>query len=424
MELPLPYGRSPRRVSLPDDAVVVSPADLPPISDPRHALRCMLRKPIGTPALREIAKGKRTVTIVINDVTRPTPTGLLIGEILPELAAAGIREEEITLLVATGNHRPNTPDELRSMLGDELAIRLRWVNHDCEDPSGLVLIGQTRRGLPVEVNRLVAEADLTILTGMITPHQTAGYSGGRKGIMPGVAGVKSLQQHHSFPLRSERPVSGQMKGNPFHEEAVAAARIAGVDFIVNVVKNTCGDIVGVVAGELEQAHEAGVEICARAWVVTLPAAPAIVLVTPGGYPKDIDLHQTQKAVAAVEPVLRPGCPIVVMAACPDGAGKFGSALASALTPQEVIDRFYRAGFSAGEHTSKAYMWARVLAKHPVFVVTDGISRTELESMFFNTATSLEHALAQARRIAPEPGYLLVVPFACDCMVRLREDHQS
>jgi len=162
--------------------------------------------------------------------------------------AGGIYDDQVVIVVANGHHRATSQEELKDILGPDLARRLKIINHDSMDGSNVVFVGTTEKGLPIYVNRYVAEAELKILTGIITPHQVAGYSGGRKSLVPGVAGYETIRKHHSYPTRSLLPVMGMMKGNTFHEEAVAGARLVGADFILNVVKNAGGDITAVVAG--------------------------------------------------------------------------------------------------------------------------------------------------------------------------------
>mgnify|MGYP002621983355 CR=1 FL=1 len=413
-EIRIPYGESYKSVRAPKGAAVIRPKDLPPLADPRAEIARVLREPIDSPPLREICRGKDSVAIVINDITRPSPSDLFVEEMLKEMAAAGVRDEQITLVVALGNHRPNTEEELRSMVGEEVFSRLRIINHDCYDENNLVSLGVTKRGLPIVVNRIVAEASVKILTGIITPHQSAGYSGGRKSIMPGVAGIKALQSHHSFPIRPSHPVMGQMEGNPFHEEALEAAERVGVDFIVNAVKNSKKEIVAVVAGHLRTAHEAGVRICENSWKVSVGRLYDIVVVSPGGYPKDIDLHQSQKAIAAAEVVTRKGGVIILVAECRDGAGKFAERLAEANDPQEVIDAFERQGFTP-DHSSKAYMLARALKNHHVILVDPRIDRELVEAMFFRYAATLDEALEMARGLAGDSAEALFIPHAVDCI---------
>lgn len=396
MNYQIPYGKGLLNFELevPVDVLVVKPLDR--VSDEREAVRDAIRNPIGTDRLVNLAAGKKNAVIVINDITRPAPSKLFVEEIAKELNESGISDSSITLLVATGNHRPNTEDELKEMVGDENFIRFSIINHNSSDPSQLIYLGKTKRGMDIEVNRLIVEADLTITTGIITPHQTAGFSGGRKSIVPGVAGLKSLMQHHSFPIRSEEPVMGIMENNRFHEEAVEAARKVGVDFIVNVVKNNRGEIVSTVAGDLEEAHEAGVNICRRAWELEVPHLYDITIVSPGGYPKDFDMHQSQKALASAEIITKQGGAIILAAECPDGIGSFGKLLSESRDPQEVIDRFKQSGFESNNHSSKAYMYARALLKHNVYFISHYLDQNELKKMFFSPSESIQQAYRNAK----------------------------
>lgn len=420
----LPYGHSFVEFAIPDFATVVEPDNLPPVRDEHAAIRLAFDNPFGTVRLREIAKDKRTATIVINDITRPCPSQLFVEAILGELGAAGIHDDDVTILVATGNHRPNTREELEGMLSPALCNRLRIVNHDGSETGDLVNVGTTGRGVPVEVNRLAVDADLTIITGNISPHQTAGFSGGRKSIMPGIASHFALRTHHSYPVRSLTPVMGELDNNAFHDEAVEAARMVGVDFMVNSVRNSRGEIVAIVAGDLEEAHLHGVEMCKTAWQVTVKKQADISLVSAGGYPKDIDLHQAQKAMAAAELITKDGGPIIIVAECSDGTGKFAKALLRAATPQEVIDRFFAEGFQADEHTSKAYMFARAAIKHPIFIVSKLLPADAIEAMFMSCFTTVEAAVEAALPLAGENPSMVIAPHAVDCIFSVNIPEQK
>jgi nickel-dependent lactate racemase len=420
MSYHIPYGKGQLRFELevPVDELVVKP--LKRVPDERKAVQEAIRNPFGTDRLVNLAAGKQNAVIVINDITRPAPSQLFVEEIARELNESGISDSAITLLVATGNHRPNTTDELIEMVGEHNFKRFTIVNHSATDPSQLVYLGQTRRGLDIEINRLVTEADLTITTGIITPHQTAGFSGGRKSIVPGVAGEKSLMQHHSFPIRSEEPVMGVMENNRFHEEAVEAARTVGVDFIINVVKNNHGEIVAVVAGDLEEAHEAGVRICRQTWELEVPDLYDITIVSPGGYPKDFDMHQSQKALASAEIITKPGGSIILVAECLDGIGSFGKLLTESRDPQDVIDRFKRSGFESNNHSSKAYMYARALLKHNIYFISHVLDPLELKKMFFCPSETIEEAYSNAKMKCLGSPSVALLPYAVDCLLKVRQ----
>jgi nickel-dependent lactate racemase len=267
--------------------------------------------------------------------------------------------------------------------------------------------------MPVYVNSSYAKADLKILTGLITPHQSAGFSGGRKSVVPGIAGIETIQIHHSFPIRPEGPVMGIIEDNAFHEEAVAAARLAGADFIVNVIKNFRNEVVAAVAGDLEEAHMHGVSICEKSWVRKFHKAYDVVFVSPGSYPKDIDLHQSQKAMAVAEQITKPGGTIVLIAECSHGIGKFGGILKRADSVDVVIKDFHTKGFSA-DHSSKAYMIARAIKKHRVILVTTGIPVAELSEMFIEAYASLDEAASAALDKYENPS-ILCIPYAGECI---------
>jgi nickel-dependent lactate racemase len=416
MQVTLPYGRSGVTITLPDGSAITYPCQLPAVPDLGAEIRHAMAAPIGSPPLREVAAGKRDAAIVVNDITRPAPSREMLGSVLEELRAAGIPETAVTVVIATGNHRPNSADEIARMIGDDFAVRLRVINHNCEDESALTTVSAPGVDIPVRVSRHVAAASLRILTGLIAPHQAAGYSGGRKSICPGVAALETIARQHSFPVRPYGPAMGWMKGNPFHEVALAVARTVGVDFILNVVKNCKGEVVHAVAGHLEAAHEAGVAVCEESWMTAFPRTYDVVIVTPGGFPRDIDLHQSQKAMSTAELVAADGAVIVLLAACADGIGKFAAWLKGAASPQAVIDRFRREGFTR-EHSSKAFLCARALAKHRVVVACDGIARGDLEAMFFTPAAGPQAAVDAALQMKPG-GSVLVLPYAVDCVPKV------
>lgn len=417
MNIEIPYGKTVKVLEKPASADLLLPNDMKALKNPSEEIRKQIRNPTRSARLANICKGKESVVIVINDITRPSPTDLFVEEILTELGKVEIKDEQITLVVATGNHRPNTDQELKSMVGEKVFNRLKIINHDCENPENLVSFGHTKRGLPIVINRIVAEASVRILTGIITPHQSAGYSGGRKSIMPGVGGIEALTKHHSFPIRSYDPILGQMVNNPFHEEALEAAQHVGVDFIINAVKNSKKEIVSIVAGDLVQAHEKGVRICDESWKVKVKHQYDIVVTSPGGYPKDFDLHQSQKAVAAAEVITKQGGVIILVAECRDGIGKFDRWLIEAKNPQEVIDAFSRVGFTP-DHSSKAFMFARALKNHHIILVDPMIDQELVENMFFKYSRTLEEALELARQLVKDPANILLFPHAIDSIPTL------
>jgi nickel-dependent lactate racemase len=303
------------------------------------------------------------------------------------------------------------------MIGERLCARLRIVNHDCEDRSRLSFVDKTGSGFPVWIHSDYCRAEVKVLTGVIAPHHGPGYSGGRKSLIPGIAGLETIRRFHSFPINPYGPAMGLMAGNPMHECAVEGARMAGVDFIVNVVTNSAGEVVQAVAGDLVAAHEAGVETCAAHWTLDLPQRYDVVIVAPGGYPRDINLHQSQKAMSVAETVVAEGGTIVLIAECREGVGKFGPWLVEAASPRAVIERFEREGFT-GSSSFKAFYCARALDKHTVIVACSGIEREELQQMFFVPAASPQSAVDAALAAAGPQASVLVLPYAVHAVPRV------
>ncbi len=273
-------------------------------------------------------------------------------------------------------------------------------------------LGVTAGGVEVSVDRFYAESDLKILTGCIAPHQFAGFSGGRKSVIPGIAGIEAVRRHHSFPIRPERISLGRLEGNRFHEEALAAARISGADFIVNSVDNAGRELVQCVAGDLEAAFMEGVKTSRKVWEVRIPVTPKIVVVSPGGYPRDFDLHQSQKALGCCELVLPPGGGVVLCAECPDGAGKPGVLLKNAASPDEVIADFLQNGLRPNGN-GKAYMIARAARQYRIALAGSRIPQQDLRSMFLDGYETVGEALSVMLRRFGADAPVLVIPHASE-----------
>ncbi len=408
----IPVGQRKIEVMVPNLMGVIDAAPIPGVPDTRAEIRRAIQNPISSPRLHDIAKGKKSAAIIVNDITRPYPGGPMILELAAELALAGFKDQDIFLVVAYGNHRKNTEAECRGMFGDEAVNRFRIVHHDAADPSRLVTIGKTSQGVPVQINKEFMEADVKIATGCITPHASAGFSGGRKSVMPGISGMDGLKRHHSFPIRPRDPRMGWLEDNPFHIEALAVARTAGVSFIVNAVENGERQLVSAVAGDLDAAHLAGVEVCKKIWAVTVPEKPDVVLVSPGGYPRDFDLHQSQKAVSCAELICKPGGRIILCAEAKDGVGKFGGRMKEAAHPQEVVDQFEREGFQA-DSSSKAYMWCRGLLNYSVAVAGSCVGKEELSQLFMDGFDTIQEAVDDAYAKYGKDATFLVIPQAAE-----------
>ncbi len=401
-------------VDVPNLIKEVHPVGVAGVEDPVREIRRAIQHPIGTKRLSELARGKRSAAIVVNDITRPYPGQIMIEQIAEELHLAGLTDEQILLVIAYGNHRKNTQEELAAKYGESTLRRFRIEHHEANNPEKLVFLGHTEGGMPVQLNKAFCAAEVKILTGCIAPHQMAGFSGGRKSVMPGIAGIDSLKIHHSLPIRPAVTSSGWLDGNRFHTEAMAAARMAGVDFIVNSVDNEKRELVQCVAGDLEAAYMQGVEVSRRVWTVSIPRKPDVVIVSPGGFPRDFDLHQSQKAIGCAEMICREGGMIILCAECRDGSGKPGKVLQEASSAQEVIDRFVRYGYSP-DAVSKAFMLARATTSFRVAVAQSCIPPRDLNEMFLEGYATVEEAIGAALRDYGEDALFLAVPHASEIM---------
>jgi len=396
----MPYGKKIIKFKIPKKNLVftIAPNYVKGARDEESEIRKALQNPIGCDSLSEIARKKAgKAVIVINDITRPTPSYKLVPPLLDELNKGGIKDNDICIIVATGSHRGNTIKELEQMLSLEVIKRVHVVNHDYSNQEMLKYIGKTKRGVPIELNRVFCNANIKILTGTIAPHQSAGFSGGRKSVLPGIAGKESLIIHHSYPLRLKGPAMGRIRKNYFSEEAIEASRTVGVDFILNVVQNSKKEIVKAVAGDLIETWLEGVKWARKIHEVSVPRVrPEVVIASPGGFPRDINLYQTQKAIAPVEIIVKEGGTIIVSSECIKGIGggkNFYNWLNEANNIKEVIERFKSEGYN--ESSNKAFLYARALKKAEIIIVTKNISTKILNNIFLKRANTVEEAVQEA-----------------------------
>jgi nickel-dependent lactate racemase len=343
MLVELPFGRELLPVEVPDGARVLKPAPVEPLADETSAVLESLRNPIAGPPLRERVRAGRSIAIVISDITRPVPNRLLLEPLLAELSAAGVRDRDVTIVNGTGLHRSNTPDELGEMLGAELAARFRIVQHVARDRSTLVEVGRSR-GVPVELCRAYVEADVRIVTGFVEPHLFAGYSGGAKGVMPGVAGADIVMSNHGAPnlahLKARWCVT---QGNPVFEEIQRIVDLCPPHFLLNVTLDPERRLTGVFAGDLAAAHAAAIEQAARQYKVALHHPYDIVVTTNMGYPPDTTLYQSVKGMSVAAEAVREGGSILLVAGCEEGIGSkdYEEGLRAAASPKALLERILR-----------------------------------------------------------------------------------
>lgn len=418
MIITVPYGAGSISADIPDSirVSIVSPecARLEGSDDER--IEEALDKPIGTSRLEEMVRPLDQVLIIVNDHTRPGPNREIVRGLLSRLAKAGIRDSNIRFICATGSHRAPTDEEMRRIVGDDVTERYEIVLHDCRNKDNLFLLGNAN-GLDIWLNKALLNADFIVATGLITPHHTAGFSGGRKSVLPGVAGFDTLKVHHSLPMRPYYPAMGMIERNVFHETAVQAAKMARVRFIVNAVQDMKKQNVCFVAGDLEQAHAEGMRICRELNTVNIPWLADVVVVSPGGYPRDSDLYQAQKGLAVAETLVRPGGTMILCANGELGVGEglFPQWMKEGGSPQEIIDRYRREGFNVGNN--KAFMYARALLRGKVLVVSDKLDAVELKEMFMDWSSDLQTALDRVISEYKNPK-VIVLPMAVSAIPRV------
>lgn len=398
MEVLLDFGREGLKVDLPDRNVVkilrYRPAE--PLADPQAVLRDRLESPRATPPLAELAKGKRSACIAICDITRPVPNAFILSELLPTLEKAGISRDRILILIATGLHRPNLGSELEEIVGRWVMENYRIENHHGQDLGEHVYLGDSPRGVPIWIDRRWVEAELKIAVGLIEPHFMAGYSGGRKLICPGLAGVPTVRAWHS-PRFLEHPLarSGVLAGNPVHEENTWIARRAGCDFTVNVVLDEKRRIVHVEAGEMEAAFQAGVEVVDRMVRDTVPEPVDIVVTTSAGYPLDATFYQSVKGMVAAEPIVKPGGTVILAAEMSEGIGspEFAQIFAENRSLEEFLERISSTDYFRIDQWQLEEM-AKVKRKARIVVVGKGLPADRLRQLFVEPAGSVEEAVAE------------------------------
>jgi len=418
MTITVPYGKASISAELSDDVrvTVVDPACEKPSGTVEELIEAALDSPIGTPRLEEMATKDSKVLIVVNDHTRPGPNKQIVSALLKRLHGAGVPSENIRFICATGSHRAPTDAEMRSIVGDEVVDSYEIIMHDCRKSEDLVSFGETH-GLEIVLNKAVTEADLLITTGLIAPHHTAGFSGGRKSILPGITGLQTLKTHHSLPMRPYNPSMGIIEGNTFHDVALAAAKLAGVKFILNAVQDVKKQNVLFVAGDLEQAHQAGMDACREFNSVYLPALADVVVASPGGYPRDSDLYQAQKGLSVEELLVRQGGTMILCANGELGIGEglFPQWMKEGESPEAIIERYRKEGFNVGNN--KAFLYARALLRGRVIIVSDKLDKDELDEMFLGWAPNLQTALDQALAEYDDP-LVTVLPRAVNMIPRV------
>jgi len=392
MRIKLAYGKTGLPIELDDslDVTVVEPVFVPALPDPAAAVRAALGSPIGSPPLRDLVRPGMRVGVVFSDITRPAPSPLLLGAVLDVLdAVPGV---EATLFNALGTHRPNTEAELRTMLGDAIFERRRIVQNDTFDAATQVRVGVTSQGHETWLNAELMRCDLKVLTGFIEPHLFAGFSGGGKAILPGLAGQRTvLGNHDAGMVGHPKAIWGTTRGNPVWEEIREVAGQAGRLFLLNVTLNRDKAVTGVFAGDLDRAHAEGCAFVKRSAMVAVPRPFDIVVTTNSGYPLDINLYQSVKGMRAADQVVRPGGAIIMATSCWDGIpehGLYGTLLRQSRSPRELLDRITAPGFLEQDQW-QAHIQALIQQKAEIYVRSDGLTDDQIRGALLEPCRRVE-----------------------------------
>lgn len=394
MEYCFGFGKSQVSVKLPEKNVLgyLMPNQITEIPDSKQEIKRALDNPTGSLHLKELVKPGEKIVIITSDITRPMPSKLVLPILLEELYRAGITDQSITIVFGLGTHRPQTEQEKRYLVGDDILERIYCVD---SDPKDCVRLGSTTSGTPVDIFRLVAEADRRICLGNIEYHYFAGYSGGAKALMPGVSTKAAIQANHRRMVEEDAR-AGKLKGNPVRADIDEVANFLSIDFILNVVLDEKKNVVKAVAGHYIEAHREGCRFLDSLYQVKIPQTADIVITSAGGYPKDINLYQAQKALDNAKYAVKPGGIIILVATCKEGLGEdtFEQWMLEATEPHDLIQRI-QLNFQLGGH--KAAAIAMVLETVKIFLVSE--MKADLVKKLFmepyaEVQTALDAALGQ------------------------------
>lgn len=419
----LPYGKEKLTLELSEDelkGVLTSQTHEYTVEkSEKELVEEALTEPIGTPTLQELAQDKEEIVIISSDHTRPVPSHVTMPILLDEIRS-GNPDAEITILVATGFHRASTEEELRDKYGDEIVDNERIINHDCRDEDSLVEIGTLPSGGDLILNQLAVEADLLVAEGFIEPHFFAGFSGGRKSILPGVASKKTVLANHCAEfVGHDHARTGILDGNPMHEDMLYAAEEAGLDFILNVAINEEKQVINAFAGHYQEAHLEGCDFVTK--LAGAESKPAdIVVTTNGGYPLDQNIYQSVKSMTAAEATCNENGVIIIASECSDGHGGEGfyRTFAEAETVPEVMEEIeVRDRNETVPDQWESQVLARILLQFEVIMVTDA-PRKMVEDMHMKWAPDIDEAVRMAKEIVDNnhPG-ITVIPDGVSVIVK-------
>jgi nickel-dependent lactate racemase len=406
----LPYGRTDVCVRIPARNFLgsVNPKDLPAAGDARAEIERALANPIGSKRLGEIVKPECKVAIVDDDATRHAPSDIMLLPVLAELNAAGVKDEQVMVIFGCGTHRAVTDEEAKRLLGEDAFKRVKAVSHDCR-ATDLAHVGKTKtHGNNIFLNRVFSEAEVKILLGDVGFHYYAGYGGGRKSVLPAVAGEETIKHNHAM-LLNPNARTGILQGNPVHEDMTEAARLAKVNFIVNTIANSKGEIVKAFAGDLEQAFAEAVKACDEMYRVTVDRRADIVVASPGGYPADMNLFQAYKALDNALAIVKRGGVVILVAECAEGHGNqvFYDWM-QRLGDLKNVEREIKRNFVLGGH--KAYYLLKALQSHTIILVSSLPDYYAQNVFKVKTSRAVNDALTEALKTAGSAAKVWAMPY--------------
>ncbi|MCK8824200.1 nickel-dependent lactate racemase [Fuchsiella alkaliacetigena] len=417
METLLKYGKKKLHLEIADQNYLgtLNPVEVEGVANPLAEVQRALDEPIGSERLRKLVNAEDQVVILASDITRPAPSHILLPPIIEELNEAGVNDEQIKVIFGLGVHRKQTEEEQKKLVGADIYERIECIDHDIDD---CVDVGVTERGTEIAIFSKVLEADFLIATGNLEFHYYAGFSGGAKALAPGVASRKTIKRNHQHSLNPQAK-AGLTSGNPIREDLEEIGDMVGIDFMVNAILNSRKEAVKVVAGEITKAHRQGVDYINDIFRLQIDELADIVVVSPGGAPKDIDLYQTHKAMENASLAVKEGGIIVVAGECEDGLGEdeFGEALLGDLSPAELVNDI-KCNFVLGRH--KAARMANIHLHSEIYLVSELAEKIK-ESLFIKTFDELDKALDRALEVKGAQAKILVIPYGNSTLPNYKGD---
>jgi nickel-dependent lactate racemase len=408
----LAFGKKGVGASLPDgfEYIVLEAKSAQPLPDATAEIERALDAPIGSVPLKELASGKRSAAISVCDITRPAPNRIVLPPVLRRLEAAGIDRAQITILIATGLHRPATPAEIREIVGEETARNYRVENHDARRLSDHRHLGATASGTPIYIDNRFVSADLRMSLGFIEPHLMAGFSGGRKLVVPGLAAQETIKVLHSPKfMREPMAVEGSIEANPLHKELLEIAGAAGHSFIVDVALARNRSIAGVFAGDPVRAHAKGVQFVSHALLQELNGPVDAVITTGAGYPLDLTYYQTIKGITAASHIVRPGGRILIVGACEEGCGgpEFSRLLGEHPDPHAYLKAIEATDVTVDQWQLEKL--ALVARKATVLYCVPGLPATLRRSLWGPAFDNVQEAIVALLEVLPPAARVAIIP---------------